>query len=81
MSKDTQASFNDCLHLMIASEMARIYGLNQAGRVRKLARKIRDRTKDTEMHKLAKGIVKSSDKRVIDGLVLLHDEMKKDGII
>lgn len=79
--KDTENSFNDCLHLMIASEMARIYKLNQAGRVRKLARKIRDRTKDTEMNKLASSIIKADDKRVIEGLNLLHSEMVKDGTI
>lgn len=77
----TEQSFNDCLNLMIAGEMARVYRLNVAGRLKKVARRIRDRTQDPAMFELCKLTLKAPDARVMDGINRLYDEFSKDGLV
>lgn len=77
----TQQSFSDLLDLMIAAEMARIYQLNVAGRIKKISRRIRNRTKDPAMEELCRLTIKAPDSRVLHGITMLYDEMVKDGVL
>jgi hypothetical protein len=77
----TRQSFSDCLDLMIAAEMARLYRLNVAAKIKKVARRIRDRTQDPAMFELCKLTTKAPDGRVMDSINRLHDEFVRDGIL
>ncbi len=77
----TRQSFSDCLDLMIAAEMARIYQLNVAAKIKKVARRIRDKTMDPAMHELCRLTTRATDAKVMDGINRLHDEFVKDGIL
>ncbi len=78
INKDSLA---ECIDLMLAGEMARIYGLNVPAKIRKVARRIRDTTRQQEMLQFCKVIIKGTDAKVAESFNWLYTALKQDGYI
>lgn len=77
----TEQSLSDCLNMMLAGEMARIYRLNPAAKVKKIARRIRNKTQDKDIYHLFGSITRAPDALVMDGMDQLYRSFVKDGLI
>ena len=67
--------------LMLAWQIARVDGLNQAASIRKCARRLRDTTKDSVLYELFKTLIAAPECKVIKCVESLHDKLVKDGLL
>ena len=67
--------------LMLAWQIARVDGLNQAASIRKCARRLRDTTKDSVLYELFKTLIAAPEHKVIKCINSLHDKLVQDGLL
>ncbi|HBF48178.1 MAG TPA: hypothetical protein DDW91_17730 [Shewanella frigidimarina] len=67
--------------LMIAWQIARVDGLNQAASIRKCARRLRDTTKDSVLYELFKTLIAAPEYKVVKCVSALHDKLAQDGLL
>jgi len=67
--------------LMIAWQIARVDGLNQVAAIRKCARRLRDKTKDSVLYDLFKSVLVAKDSEVVKYISALHDKLVQDGLL
>lgn len=67
--------------LMLAWQMARVDGLNQAASIRKCARRLRDTTKDNVLYDLFKTLIAAPEHKVVKCVSSLHDKLAQDGLL
>ncbi len=68
--------------LVIAFLIAKRDGRSQAAAIRKSARRLRDSTKNVELHGLLKQLIKADDDtNVVQALVITHNRLIGDGFI
>jgi hypothetical protein len=67
--------------LMLAWQIARVEGLNQAAAIRKCARRLRDSTKDSVLFDLYKTLIDAPDGKVLKCVIGLYDKLIEDGLL
>lgn len=77
----TEQSLSDCLNMLLAGEMARVYRLNPVAKVKKIARRIRNKTQDKDIYALFGDITRAPDALVMEGMDQLYHSFVKDGIL
>jgi len=67
---------SQCVNLCIARHMARLYGENEARTITRVARKIRDETKDHKLYELMKMYSSDINPATVNGKRMTGDELK-----
>jgi hypothetical protein len=82
IEKDAAELYGQMITLLLAWQTARYEGKNEAGRVKKCARKLMSETKDPESYAVFKKIARcQSDFKVIETVKLCYEENKRLGYL
>lgn len=72
---------SELITLMLAWQLARVYGLSQAAAIKKCSRRLRDSTKDSKMYELLKNLAATTDDKAVECVSRLHDRLEQDGLL
>lgn len=72
--------YNHGLNLLLADQMARVYGESRAKAIKHAAKVARDETKDVDMYALASSIAAASNGKAIEAVNRLGVAMRAEGL-
>jgi hypothetical protein len=82
VEKDAEQLYSQMITLLLSWQIARYTGKNQAGAVKKTARKLLNETKDAQTYETFKKIARcQSDFKVIETMQKCFDENKRLGYL
>ncbi len=82
VEENAEELYSNMITLLLAWQTARYEGKNQAGRIKKCARKLMTQTKDADSYKVFKQIARcQSDFKVIETVERCYSENKRLGYI
>ena len=79
--KTTNQAHCHAVNLLLADQMARVYGLSRGAAIQRCARVVKRETKDQGMYALADGLIKVSNDRRINAIEKFEQDMRQEGLL